>query len=101
MATFVKEYCPNQHVFELMFDLDQYLNCERLIRNGIARENPSTYQFYDSTISENFQNILQKSWDKIQQAVNGANRGTNIVHSSILPGSEIETPVRSDKTIYV
>ena len=54
MANYVDQYCPDQHVFELMFDPRTAINCEKSIRYSIGFENSKKYLYYNISISYPF-----------------------------------------------
>jgi len=120
MAEDAKHFCQDQHIFELMFDFNKNINCERLIRHAIGKEDPKTYSFYDEFTSGQFQDMIQENWDRLSQvladiktddekappAISQTSKTKPPVigqASKIKPpvvgqASETKPPVRSDKT---
>ena len=57
---YVKKYCPNDHVIELLFNLEKYFKCEESIRYGL-QSSLNDYQSY-AKISSEFTNQIDNSW---------------------------------------
>ena len=64
---YVQKYCPNDHVIELLFNLEKYFKCEELIRYGL-QSSLSDYQYY-ATISSEFTNKIDNSWRSMSSHV--------------------------------
>ncbi|CAF2969899.1 unnamed protein product [Rotaria sp. Silwood2] len=69
MADYVDQYCQDQHIFELMFDARKTINCEKLVRHAIGKENYKKYSYYNISISYSFQYMILEDWDKLAQAI--------------------------------
>ncbi|CAF0912881.1 unnamed protein product [Rotaria sordida] len=69
MADYVDQYCQDQHIFELMFDARKIINCEKIIRHVIGKENSKKYSYYNISISYPFQYMVLEDWDNLAQAI--------------------------------
>jgi len=69
MSNYVKKYCPDQHLFELMFDDEKNIICENLIHHGVGTENFQNYSFYATTVSRPFQNLIEENWIKLAEII--------------------------------
>ncbi|CAF3533635.1 unnamed protein product [Rotaria sp. Silwood1] len=86
MAEYVDQYCQDQHIFELMFDARKIINCEKIIRHAIGKENFKKYSYYNISISYPFQYMILEDWDNLAQAItsiktNDDNKSATIVHN--------------------
>jgi len=105
MAPYVKDYCQDHHVFELMFDFNKNINCERLIRHAIGKEDSKNYSMYDTEISHRFQDFIRQDWDRFTQVLADIKTDDDTVPSVIVQAPpviaqvpKIRPSVRSDKT---
>jgi hypothetical protein len=69
MSTYVKKYCPEQHLFELMFDEDKNMICESLIHHSVGNENLQNYSYYATKVSRPFQNLIEEDWIKLSEII--------------------------------
>ena len=65
---YVKQYCPNEGVVELMFDFNKLLHCEELIRQHL-HSSPDEYNLYTKNHSEPFQNMIFTKWDRVRTMI--------------------------------
>ncbi|CAF4239196.1 unnamed protein product, partial [Adineta steineri] len=54
MGIVVNQYCPDQHVLELLFDIDKLIHCEELARIAIAQNGSNDYYNYQNSTSNPF-----------------------------------------------
>ena len=69
MSNFVKKYCPEEHLFELMFDANKNINCQRLIHRVVGAESFENYMYYLGNISQPFQELIEEDWIKLSQVI--------------------------------
>jgi hypothetical protein len=98
MEEYVEKYCPDQHIFELMFDSNKYINCERLIRQAIGKNSSKVYTNYDTLISHRFQDVILEDWDNLIQVSISIKTDDDTTPKGIILARPKEPPVRSDKT---
>ncbi|CAF1256095.1 unnamed protein product [Rotaria sordida] len=68
MNDFVKQYCSEEHVFELMFDPDKVIKCEKLIRKAIGVNGSIIYNRYHIYISTPFRQMILNDWQQLEKA---------------------------------
>ncbi|CAF3890029.1 unnamed protein product [Adineta steineri] len=69
MGIVVNQYCPDQHVLELLFDIDKLIHCEELARIAIAQNGSNDYYNYQNSTSNPFLNIVIKDFQGLEQAL--------------------------------
>lgn len=71
MQQFVKSYCTDKHVFQLLFDATALIECEKHIRFELRRGKETDYNKYHNTISKPFLDNTNDDWEKLEN-VRGA-----------------------------
>ncbi|CAF0874479.1 unnamed protein product [Adineta steineri] len=69
MGIVVNQYCPDQHVLELLFDIDKLIHCEELARIAIAQNGSNNYYKYQNSISNPFIDIVIEDFKGLEQAL--------------------------------
>ncbi|CAF0893844.1 unnamed protein product [Adineta steineri] len=69
MGIVVNQYCPDQHVLELLFDIDKLIHCEELARIAIAQNGSNNYYKYQNSISNPFLDIVIEDFKGLEQAL--------------------------------
>ncbi|CAF3337797.1 unnamed protein product [Rotaria socialis] len=97
MNSFVKIYCEDQHVFELMFSPEKLVKCEEFIRKSIGENGSQIYLDYDKSISVPFQNMVLSDWQALEkvQASNPPISSERLSHTTVY-----QTKVKFDE-IYI
>jgi hypothetical protein len=68
MQEVVNEYCPDRHIFELMFNPSKVIECEKLARKDIGINNPEIYSYYHLNISTPFRQMIVEDWKELEKA---------------------------------
>ncbi|CAF1209153.1 unnamed protein product [Rotaria sp. Silwood1] len=68
MNTFVKQYCSEQHIFELMFNPENVIKCEKIIRKIIGENGSTIYNVYHTNISTPFRQMILNDWQQLEKA---------------------------------
>jgi len=93
---YVKKYCPNDHVIELLFNLEKYFKCEESIRYGL-QSSLNDYQSYGA-ISSEFANKIDNSWRLMSSHVKSLKKTHK--HKTT-PISQTTTPIAPSTTLIV
>ncbi|UJR22481.1 hypothetical protein I4U23_025535 [Adineta vaga] len=67
MANMTEKYCPDYHVFELLFNPSMVIICEGLIRREMKHMGMETYLEYDTDISKPFLKMIIEDWKRLAQ----------------------------------
>jgi hypothetical protein len=81
MRDIVNQYCPDRHVFELMFDPEKVIHCEEIVRKAIAKNSTQIYYDYDLRISGPFRDIIIEDWIELEKAQASSESTADIVAS--------------------
>ena len=99
---YVKQYCPNEGVVELMFDFNKLLHCEELIRQHL-HFSPDEYNLYTKNYSEPFQNMISAKWERMRTMIEYLNSqqtlqsGEKIIKLVTVPYKTILSDMESNR----
>lgn len=78
MASYTKQYCPDKHILELLFDLRKNINCEKLIRFALGEKDAEEYSLYIQEISGPFQKLFDDDWNQMTKVLFNLKLDTHI-----------------------
>ena len=84
MADFVLIYCPDVHVFELLFSPAALTQCESLIRRPLSLEGRTYYDHYDQNISKPFLTIVENDWKNLEAVVSSIKQVEYELHEDVV-----------------
>lgn len=65
---YVDSFCQKYHVFELMFDFNKWIECERIIRFNLKAHLSDYYQ-YSNSVSKLFTTLVLDLWTKMKYII--------------------------------
>ena len=65
---YVDSFCQKYHVFELMFDFDNWIDCEQIIRSNL-KSHLSDYYQYSNSVGKLFTTLILDLWTKMKQII--------------------------------
>jgi hypothetical protein len=68
MRDIVNQYCPDQHVFELMINPEKVIKCEELARKAIGENTSQVYSSYHKNIAGPFLVMILQDWKALANA---------------------------------
>ena len=69
MNPYVLKFCPEENLFELMFDVKKNIFCQGFIHRGLGGGNAQDYSYYRDNVSLPFRQLIELIWERVTSAV--------------------------------